>query len=625
MNTIEYNNDIDNAVDDRLIECLDLDNPKSFFLFAGAGSGKTRSLVNALSKTRELYGLRLRQHRQQIATITYTNAACDEIKYRLDNDALFVVSTIHSFAWNLIKVYQRDIKEWLKKNLEVEIQGLKLQLAKGRKGTKTAVERERKIKSKSKRLEALDDIKQIIYNPNGNNNTKDALNHSEVIKICAEFVSEKILLQKILIKKFPILLIDESQDTKKELIEALLKVQQLHKENFSLGMFGDTMQRIYSDGKNDIENDLPRDWLKPSKRMNHRSNTRIIKLINKIRAEVDNQEQLPRTEKKEGFVNLFIVSSDVKNKEGIEQQVSQKMAEITNDILWKNRELNVKTLILEHHMAATRMGFFDLFAPLYKLDQASLIEGTISGLRFFTELVFPIVKAKRDNDGFEVARYIRQYSELLKPEYLKQFTNQFDILKNVNKSVDNLYSLWENGGNPLLIDILHNLQKTKLLPIPDSLKQISQKTKDEILALSLPDETLTNKENAWYEAILAPFSQVEEYRKYIRDEASFGTHQGVKGLEYDRVLVILDDTEAKGFLFSYEKLLGVKELSSTDKKNIAAKKETGIDRTRRLFYVTCSRAKESLAIIAYSKNPKLVKSFAIKNKWFTEQEIKIIE
>lgn len=32
-------------VDDEIYSCLDLDNPKSFFLFAGAGSGKTRTLV----------------------------------------------------------------------------------------------------------------------------------------------------------------------------------------------------------------------------------------------------------------------------------------------------------------------------------------------------------------------------------------------------------------------------------------------------------------------------------------------------------------------------------------------------------------------------------------------------
>jgi DNA helicase II / ATP-dependent DNA helicase PcrA len=55
-----------------------------------------------------------------------------------------------------------------------------------------------------------------------------------------------------------------------------------------------------------------------------------------------------------------------------------------------------------------------------------------------------------------------------------------------------------------------------------------------------------------------PFSQVEDYARYISGASGFDTHQGVKGLEYPRVLVIIDDEDARGFMLSYEKLLGVK-------------------------------------------------------------------
>ena len=36
--------------DKEISSCLDINNPRSFFLFAGAGSGKTRSLVTALQE-----------------------------------------------------------------------------------------------------------------------------------------------------------------------------------------------------------------------------------------------------------------------------------------------------------------------------------------------------------------------------------------------------------------------------------------------------------------------------------------------------------------------------------------------------------------------------------------------
>ena len=49
----DYDNCLDDKVDEELLACLNLQNPKSFFLFAGAGSGKTRSLVNVLEQINE--------------------------------------------------------------------------------------------------------------------------------------------------------------------------------------------------------------------------------------------------------------------------------------------------------------------------------------------------------------------------------------------------------------------------------------------------------------------------------------------------------------------------------------------------------------------------------------------
>ena len=89
-------------------------------------------------------------------------------------------------------------------------------------------------------------------------------------------------------------------------------------------------------------------------------------------------------------------------------------------------------------------------------------------------------------------------------------------------------------------------------------------------------------------------------------------------------MVILDDAEEKGFLFNYEKLLGAAALSSTDQKNIQEGRETTIDRTRRLFYVTCSRAEKSLAIVAYTSALDRVKAYAVSQGWLTEDEIIIV-
>lgn len=100
--------------------------------------------------------------------------------------------------------------------------------------------------------------------------------------------------------------------------------------------------------------------------------------------------------------------------------------------------------------------------------------------------------------------------------------------------------------------------------------------------------------------------------------------RGVKGLEFPRVMLILDDEEARGFLFSYEKLLGTKDLTDRDRSNLAEGKDSSIERTRCLFYVTCSRTEESLAIVAYTKHPEKISNYAIGQGWFSEEEVVVI-
>lgn len=89
-------------------------------------------------------------------------------------------------------------------------------------------------------------------------------------------------------------------------------------------------------------------------------------------------------------------------------------------------------------------------------------------------------------------------------------------------------------------------------------------------------------------------------------------------------MAILDDDEAGGFLFNYDKFLGIKSLSDSDKKNEAQGEDNALSRTRRLFYVICSRAEKSLAVVCYTKNSELLKGKLIEKEWFDESEIHLI-
>ena len=134
------------------------------------------------------------------------------------------------------------------------------------------------------------------------------------------------------------------------------------------------------------------------------------------------------------------------------------------------------------------------------------------------------------------------------------------------------------------------------------------------------DETVL----AWKSALGLTLSEYKAYDDYVNGRTMYATHQGVKGLEFPRVLVLIDDHDTKGNLFNYERLFEVEPLSKTDEKNMTEGRETSIDRTLRLLYVTCTCAKHSLALLMYPVNPEKEKATALAKGWFNDDEISIM-
>ena len=213
-------------------------------MLAGAGSGKTRTLVEVLEAIDVKYGNKLGITGRKIAVMTYTNAACNEIIGRLKHNNLFVVSTIHSFSWDIINTFQKDIKDYIMKELSNDIDSLEEKQAKSNKVTSKAyIERAGKLIKKKTKLQSIDTIQRFIYSPTGENSSFNSLNHSQVIKIFSEFL-KKQLMQDIIIRKFPFILVDECQDTNKKVVDSLINLQNNNSDKIAVGFFGDMMQRI---------------------------------------------------------------------------------------------------------------------------------------------------------------------------------------------------------------------------------------------------------------------------------------------------------------------------------------------------------------------------------------------
>ena len=477
----KVDDDIDNHVDAEIAECLNLSSPRSFFLFAGAGSGKTRSLVTALLHIQKTLSESLKLKGQRVGVITFTNAASDEIKRRLLFDPLIDVRTIHSFAWSLIEGLNHDIREWLRVKLVADIQQLQYDEAKGRKVGKASATRLSKIASKTNRLQKLSSIRRFVYSPTGDNRGRDSLSHAEVLQLTAHFLTQKPAMQAILTGRYPILLIDESQDTNKLLVDALFAVQAAQKDRFVLGLFGDMMQRIYNDGKDGLGENLPADWATPDKKINHRCPRRVVTLINKVRSATDKQQQEPRSDAADGFVRLFILPSSLTDKAAVEQAAGRRMATITGDEKWTNPK-SIKTLTLEHRMAATRMGFLEMFVPLYEAEswRTSFLKGLLPAARFFTADILPLVKAKQSRDRFAICRFAKALSPLLTPEAIRAAEDKKAQLQKVTTAIDLLMTLWKDGADPILLDVLRCVAQSELLAIPESLQ--GNVSRDERLA-----------------------------------------------------------------------------------------------------------------------------------------------
>lgn len=362
------------------------------------------------------------------------------------------------------------------------------------------------------------------------------------------------------------------------------------------------------------------------KKLNFRCPKRVISLLSKIREATDGQSQEPIEDAIDGVVRMYVLPTNITNKAAREKDIAAAMAKIAADDEWAQPEA-IKSLILEHKMAARRLGFIELFEPLYGFEpfRTGLRDGTLPCLTFFATRIVPLIEARHDK--FALMRVINKHSLLMLPETLKAADNQKAHLKKVDDAVKSLLALFSETESPTFLAVLQNVKKSRLFAIPDVLRPAlagaefdenndTPKVEDDEQQTA-EDETAderTKRDIAIGNFLNAPFHQIHLYQKYVAGLAQFDTHQGVKGLEFPRVMVIMDDSEAGGFAFKYEKLFS----GSSPEDKIAAG-------TRRLFYVTCSRAERSLCLVAYSANPTGVKNHVISQGWFTDDEVVLLD
>ena len=276
MNTLN-----DTKADYEIRESLDA--MQSFSMIAGAGSGKTTSLIGALEYLKAIVGRQFRRDSKKIVCITYTNRAVKEIQSRLKWDELYLVTTIHSFLWGEICRLTPNIKDSVRNYLIPSIITKKKEDDNGGNSKKAIAAREKIVFLESE-LDKIDAVNRFEYNETRFSDfSRGLLGHDDVIEVSSYIIGESKIVRKILGQKYPYIFVDEAQDTFPCVVNALNKVC-TGKGVPLIGYFGDPMQQIYDDRAGTFVG--PEGSRVITKEENFRCSKSVIRLLNSIRKDV---------------------------------------------------------------------------------------------------------------------------------------------------------------------------------------------------------------------------------------------------------------------------------------------------------------------------------------------------
>lgn len=524
-------------IDTSIIDTLQ--SGRSFRVEAGAGSGKTYSLNKVIQWIQSNKLTEFTLKRQNVICITYTNAAVDVIRNRLPNDSFILPSTIHSFAWNAIKQYQHYLINKIKSTHEY-----------------SADESD------------FSKVKEVRYTL-GHRYTENGVHylfHDDVLKLFCELL-DNAKFRHIFAKNYPLILIDEYQDSYKPFIESCIKYFIETNKGPQFGFFGDAWQTIYQSNNacGLIEH---KNIVVINKKSNFRSSPKIVEFLNKLRP---NLPQISAIDDFDGEI-CVITCEDYsgqrrkdRNYKGElpEIEMKERIENVIKKIKLHTNNESLKVMMITHKVLATQQGYDKLLEIL----KDGLRDKEDPFFKFFMNTVEPIHSALTTSN--------------MKLLFDTLGVQRFPIKKKSEKNEwKKLQLALTTARSQRAIDVYNVIVKSKLVPIPPTLLGWME-------LYSNAPETIYAGNTSIKEFLDLDYEQFISAIKFMSSDAFFSTEHGVKGEEYDNVLFVI----SKGWsLYQFEKYVPM----ITGIEKIPVGKENSFERNRNLFYVCCSRPKKRL-------------------------------
>lgn len=545
MSNIIYGNNYEiakNEADKIDIEIINiLKDGKNFRVEAGAGSGKTYSLNRVIEWLQVNKLNEYRNRKQNVICITYTNAAVEVIKERLSPNSFILPSTIHSFAWEAIKQYQSTLIEMIKNDENMQ----------ANEGDFT-------------------EIKEVQYTLGHRykENGVQYLYHDDVLKLFSKLLDND-KFRRIFSNKYPLILIDEYQDSYKPIIDRFIIYFISCEKGPQFGFFGDSWQTIYQSNK--ACGEINHENISVIKKVsNFRSAPKIVELLNNIRPDLPQKSAVDSFEGEVIVITCDDYGGERRTDRNFKDDLPSEQLKMRLDNLYNKikedtpSDEKIKILMITHKVLAIQQGY----ERLLDIINDGLRDKEDIFLMFFMGTVEPIIKALSELnmqllfDTLKKRYPITKKSEKIKWKEFEKSLNEARLKK--------------------AIDVLKVVIESNLIPIPPNIEEYYK------MYYSVP-ELVYSSNSTLKEFLELEYEQFLAAINFLHPEAEFSTEHGVKGEEYDNVIFVI----GRGWnQYQFDTYIPMLDASNS----IPSGREASFERNRNLFYVCCSRPKKRLIL-----------------------------